>query len=91
MLRISSLVETAAFLLVLAGALTYVAAHVPPAGGYQMAADEGVYYSQAAAIAQVGPRAFAALGDLYVNNESLQRGPAPLRIGTSPPPRSSCA
>ena len=46
-----------------------------------MAADEGIYYSQAAAIAQAGPRAFAALGDLYVNNDALQMGPAPLRIG----------
>jgi len=79
--RRPSIVETAAFLLVLAGALTYVSAHVPPAGGYQMAADEGIYYSQATAIAQAGPRAFAALGDIYVSNEALQMGPAPLRIG----------
>jgi 4-amino-4-deoxy-L-arabinose transferase-like glycosyltransferase len=79
--RRSSLVETAAFLLVLAGALTYVIAHVPPAGGYQMAADEGIYYHQASAIVQAGPRAFAALANIYVGNEALQGGPSPLRIG----------
>ena len=46
-----------------------------------MGADEGVYYRQATAIAQAGPRAFAALGDIYVNDEALQMGPSPLRIG----------
>jgi hypothetical protein len=80
-LRKPSLVDSAAFLLVLAGTLTYVAAHVPPAGGYQMGADEGMYYRQATAIAQAGPRAFAALGNIYVSNEALQSEPAPLRIG----------
>jgi tetratricopeptide (TPR) repeat protein len=89
--RRSSLVETAAFLLVLAGALTYVIAHVPPAGGYQMAADEGIYYHQASAIVQAGPRAFAALANIYVGNEALQGGPSPSqdwppRAGRSRPP-----
>jgi len=74
-------VETAAFLLALAVALTYVSAHLPSETDYRLAADEGVYYRQAFTILCAGPRGFSRLADEYVRDGAAQIGPPPLRIG----------
>src|SRR5262245_40602602 len=76
-----SLIETAAFGIVVIAALAYAGAHRPAEADYRLGADEGVYYRQALTILRDGPAGFVRLGDEYVRDAAAQIGPPPLRIG----------
>jgi hypothetical protein len=76
-----SLIDTAAFGIVLIAALAYAAGHLPAEADYRLGADEGVYYRQALTLLREGQGGLARLGAEYVRGPAEQIGPPPLRIG----------